>query len=41
MLIGISTNGTQNLNASHSEDNVIETTLSKKNSDGKYFYVLT
>ncbi|KAJ3623057.1 hypothetical protein MTP99_019314 [Tenebrio molitor] len=31
--LGISTNGTQNLNASHSEDNVIETTLSKKNSD--------
>lgn len=31
---GVSTNGRQ-LNASHSEDSVTETTLSKKNSDGK------
>ncbi|XP_063914740.1 potassium voltage-gated channel subfamily KQT member 4-like isoform X1 [Zophobas morio] len=30
---GVSNNGTRNLNASHSEDSVAETMLSKKNSD--------
>lgn len=29
------TNGGRNMNASHSEDSVAETTLSKKNSDGE------
>lgn len=39
MCVGVNNNGTRNLNASHSEDSVAETNLSKKNSDGIFFII--
>lgn len=38
--LGRTNGGGRSLNASHSEDSVAETNLSKKNSDGKFFNLL-